>query len=272
MASVVAALVLPGFYTGLQVRRYPVKTGRFSQPVRLALVTDLHSCRHGKDERQLIHAIDKEKPDLLLMAGDIFDHRRDIRNVESLLRGLEGRYPCYYVTGNHEYWHKGKVLPGDMALLAKYGVKRLSGEMETVTVRGQTFNICGVDDPDASTVHPIYNGGNSKSFLQQLAQLKEQSRNGNYTILLSHRPEKFRFYAYHNFDLILCGHAHGGQWRIPGVLNGLFAPDQGLFPQYAGGEYHRGASTMIVSRGLARENTRVPRFYNPPELVIIDLT
>ncbi len=98
-----------------------------------------------------------------------------------------------------------------------------------------------------------------------------QPRNGNYTILLSHRPEPFRFYACYGFDLALCGHAHGGQWRIPGLLNGLYAPHQGLFPKYAGGRYLKGGTTMIVSRGLARENTRVPRFYDPPELVIVDL-
>lgn len=269
--AVLAALALPGLYNGLTVRRYTVRTGRFTGPLRIALVSDLHCCRYGQGERRLIEAVHREQPDLLLMAGDIFDHRRDIRNADLFLRGVAGKYPCYYVTGNHEYWHKGKVLPGDMALLAMRGVRRLSGEMETVTLRGQTLNLCGVDDPDASTVHPFYNGGDSGSFLQQLARLREQSRNGHYTVLLSHRPEWFRFYAYHGFDLALCGHAHGGQWRIPGLLNGLFAPNQGLFPPYAGGKYRRGGTTMIVSRGLARENTRVPRFYDPPELVMVEL-
>ena len=158
-----------------------------------------------------------------------------------------------------------------MALLARYGVRRLSGEMVTVTVKGQALNLCGVDDPDASAVHPAYNGGNSRSFLQQLTHVGTQPRSGNYTMLLSHRPEPFRFYACYGFDLALCGHAHGGQWRIPGLLNGLYAPHQGLFPKYAGGKYQKGGTTMIVSRGLARENTRVPRFYAPPELVIVDL-
>ena len=264
--TLLGALVLPGLYNGLTVRRYRLPTGRFACPIRIALVSDLHACKHGEEERQLIETVHREKPELLLMAGDIFDHRQDIRNVERFLRGVAGRYPCYYVTGNHEYWHKGKALPGDMALLARYGVRRLSGEMVTVTVKGQALNLCGVDDPDASAVHPAYNGGNSRSFLQQLTHVGTQPRSGNYTILLSHRPEPFRFYACYGFDLAL-----GGQWRIPGLLNGLYAPHQGLFPKYAGGKYQKGGTTMIVSRGLARENTRVPRFYAPPELVIVDL-
>ena len=73
------------------------------------------------------------------------------------------------------------------------------------------------------------------------------------------------------FELVLAGHAHGGQWRLPGLLNGLFAPDQGLFPTYAGGRYALGDTTLLVSRGLARESTRLPRFYNRPELVMVEL-
>ena len=73
------------------------------------------------------------------------------------------------------------------------------------------------------------------------------------------------------FDLILSGHAHGGQWRIPGILNGLYAPDQGLFPAYAGGRYEMNGATFIVSRGLARESTLAPRVFNRPELIVIDL-
>ena len=97
------------------------------------------------------------------------------------------------------------------------------------------------------------------------------TENGNYTILLSHRPELFEHYVSRGFDLVLCGHAHGGQWRIPRILNGLYAPNQGLFPQYAGGQYDSDATTMIVSRGLARESTRLPRIFNRPELVLVEI-
>ena len=75
----------------------------------------------------------------------------------------------------------------------------------------------------------------------------------------------------YDFDLVLCGHAHGGQWAIPGILNGLYAPNQGMFPKYAGGRYDFERGTLIVSRGLARESTPAPRVFNRPELVIIDL-
>ena len=110
------------------------------------------------------------------------------------------------------------------------------------------------------------------TFDQQLDALKAQAQEANFTILLTHRPELFERYVARGFDLVLCGHAHGGQWRIPGVLNGLLAPNQGLFPPYAGGRYERGNTTMIVSRGLAKETTFVPRILNPPELVVVTIT
>ena len=92
-------------------------------------------------------------------------------------------------------------------------------------------------------------------------------------MLLSHRPERVEDYLAYDFDLVLSGHAHGGQWRLPGLVNGLLAPDQGFFPAYAGGLYRLDENTdLVVSRGLARESTRVPRIFNPPELVIIDVT
>ena len=105
----------------------------------------------------------------------------------------------------------------------------------------------------------------------QLNKISEKLDKNSYKILLTHRPEKFEEYTQYDFDLILSGHAHGGQWRIPGILNGLYAPNQGLFPKYAGGYYEIDDKKMIVSRGLARESTLIPRFYNRPELVIIKL-
>ena len=93
----------------------------------------------------------------------------------------------------------------------------------------------------------------------------------SFNLLLIHAPDNFEDYARLGFDLVLCGHTHGGQWRIPGLLNGIYAPGQGLFPKYAGGLYEKDGTTMIVSRGLAKESTYIPRIFNRPELVIIDI-
>ncbi len=257
--------LIVGLYNKLYIEKYVIESDKIENRIRIALISDLHSCQYGEKQQELIDAVDVQHPDLILMTGDIFDDIISDTNTEYFLQGIAEKYPCYYVTGNHEYWSGSTHFHEKMSLLEQYHVNILSGILETITVQGETINLCGVDDPAVYLIDP-----NTQHFTEQLNQMKMASENGYYTILLSHRPEYFDLYV-DSFDLVLCGHAHGGQWRIPGLLNGLYAPDQGLFPKYAGGDYQSGSTTMIVSRGLARESTRIPRFYNRPELVIIDL-
>lgn len=143
----------------------------------------------------------------------------------------------------------------------------MEGSFDTVDVRGQKLNICGISDPDCLRYTEL-----NYSIPNQLKDAAVASENGNYSILLAHRPELINTYLHYDFDLILSGHAHGGQWRLPGIINGLFAPNQGFFPRYAGGQYKFDNSSMIVSRGLARESTRIPRIFNRPELVMIEIS
>ena len=257
----------------LVVRYYTVEAEAITQPVRLALLTDLHSCRYGENEEELIAALNAQQPDIVLLVGDIFDDKIPDDNTAAFLQSIAGQYPCYYVTGNHEYWAGTEAFNAKMAILAEYGVQRLAGNTDCVTVNGQTLNICGVDDIDSYRVIPNADQSDGLDiFNQQLKDVSpDQYNNLNYTILLAHRPGFFISYTVAGFDLAVCGHAHGGQWRIPGLINGVYEPNQGLFPKYAGGIYQQDGTTMIVSRGLARESTRIPRIFNRPELVIIDL-
>ena len=84
------------------------------------------------------------------------------------------------------------------------------------------------------------------------------------------RTDYIDLYRQYPFDLVLSGHTHGGQVRIPLLVNGLFAPDQGWFPQYAGGLYEVGETSLVVSRGLSYY-PRLPRVFDPPEVVVIDV-
>ncbi|MGB7594321.1 MAG: metallophosphoesterase, partial [Erysipelotrichaceae bacterium] len=91
-----------------------------------------------------------------------------------------------------------------------------------------------------------------------------------FRILMSHRPELIKLYASKQIDLVLSGHAHGGQVRIPFLMPGLIAPNQGLFPKYTSGTYKESATTEIVSRGLG--NSTFPfRVFNRPEIVVVTL-
>ncbi len=271
-ATAFLLFVLAGFWNGLAVRRYAVDVPGLPRPVRAVLVTDLHSCAYGKDQRDLVGAVEREAPDIVLLGGDIFDDELPDGNTVAFLKGICGKYPCFYVTGNHEYWSGAEAFAEKMAVLEECGIQRLSGDAVPVDVDGARITVCGVDDPSAWLDPDVSPRPSDGTFDEQLAGAAAQAEDGTYTILLSHRPELHDVYTRYDFDLVLAGHAHGGQFRIPGILNGLFAPGQGFFPRYAGGRYDlSNGSVMIVSRGLARESTRLPRWYNRPELVVIDI-
>ncbi len=124
----------------------------------------------------------------------------------------------------------------------------------------------GINDPDKERFT-----GKIGDFYSELDKIQRKKDDNLFRVLLTHRPSYIESYLKYGFDLVLCGHAHGGQWRIPFILNGVFAPDEGWLPKYAGGKYDFPNGQMIVSRGLARESTRVPRIFNRPELVIVDV-
>ena len=176
------------------------------------------------------------------------------------MRQLSAQYPCYYVSGNHEAW------TGEMDALYQQteeaGVTVLRMSSGVLTVRGQRIALCGIPDP----YEMVFSGAPDTE--EQLRQALEDVDSADFTVLLAHRPELLTKYAQFPFDLVVSGHAHGGQVRIPGVLNGLYAPNQGWFPKLAGGAYTQDGTTLIVSRGLA-VRTRLPRIFNRPEVVLV---
>ncbi len=270
---ILAVLLLAAFDFRLSVRSYTIDSPKVSEPLRIALITDLHSCRYGNKQENLIRAIDRQKPDAVLLGGDIFDDVLDDENTETFLKGIAGHYPCFYVTGNHECWSGSDSFKDKMQILDNCGIPILSGEYRNLTIKDESIRICGIDDPDFFRMESEISHKEAENhFIAQLDAVGSQTDDSVFSLLLSHRPEYFSEYLSYSFDLVLCGHAHGGQWRIPLLLNGLFAPDQGLFPKYTGGRYDQEGTCMIVSRGLARESTHIPRIFNRPELVIVDIS
>ena len=252
-------LLTAWFFVPFTERINLIKEGD-NNSVRCVLVTDLHSCYYGKNQKNLIKRIDKENPDIIFLGGDIFDDKIDDDNAMLLLEDISKKYKCFYVSGNHEYWSercdemKEKV--------KSLGITVLEGDCETITVNGKTIDVCGVDDPTR-----LY----ERQFIEQLDNAYAKTSDDHFKILLTHRPERTDLYAKYDYDLILSGHAHAGQIRIPFMNIGLYAPNQGLFSKYVSGIYTlENGSRLIVSRGLARESTPAPRFFNHPEIVVID--
>ena len=252
----------------LSVRFYTLTSDKVSGELRLALLTDLHGCRYGESQRELTDALRENHPDAVLFAGDLFDDEMKHDNAETLVRSIAGIYPCFYVTGNHEYY-SGKA-DERKAWLRAQGVTVLAGSRAEFETPAGRVAVCGADDP-VSTGSPASAG--TDGVRRQANKALQGADPQVYTVFLCHRPELAALYQTLPVDVVAAGHAHGGQWRFPGLINGIYAPNQGFFPKYAGGCYRlNNRTTLVVSRGLARESTRLPRVFNPPELVFITIT
>ncbi|OPH38508.1 metallophosphoesterase [Moraxella equi] len=231
--------------------------------LNIALITDLHACYYGDNQKWLIDSLKQKQPDVILLGGDIYDDKMPFDNADELLSQLPNIAPTYYVDGNHENWLSQADYNKVMGKIHTHGVSIIHGK--SISVPNTNVVIHGISDPD---------GGAFDKDLKTVTDNLNNDTKNHVHILLTHRPEHIDMYLNYPFDIIMAGHAHGGQWRVPFVINGVYAPNQGLFPKYAGGLYEFANdhnTKFIVSRGLARESTRVPRLFNRPELVFVSL-
>lgn len=230
---------------------------------RIAQVSDLHNAEFGDRNQRLLEMLREAEPDMIAITGDLIDSRKT--NIAVALAFAEEAVkiaPCYYVSGNHEarVSEYQELKTG----LEAAGVTVLDDAQVKIEVSGESITVIGVNDP---SFHADYLTSDAAVMDRKLSELS--SEDASFTILLSHRPELFDTYAAHDMDLVLTGHAHGGQFRLP-LIGGLIAPNQGLFPKYDDGLYSEGNTNMIVSRGLG--NSIIPfRFNNRPEVVLIEL-
>lgn len=253
--------------TALELNRYTVSSDRVPDAFdgyRIAHVSDLHNAEMGKDNERLLRMLQEAKPDIIAITGDLVDCRRTDMEVALQFTGAAMEIaPCYYVTGNHE----ARIAEYDelKERLTEQGVIVLEDARINLEQSGETIVLLGVNDPGFPTDSL---GDDSGTVMTRKLQALSQDKDG-FTILLSHRPEWFESYVDGNIDLVLSGHAHGGQFRIP-FVGGVLVPNQGWFPEYDAGLFEEKATTMIVSRGIG--NSVFPfRFNNRPEVILIEL-
>ena len=253
--------------TALELNRFTVSSERLPtgfDGYRVAHVSDLHNTEFGAKNAKLLDMLREANPDIIAITGDLIDSRNT--DIDIALRFAEAAVeiaPCYYVTGNHEarITDYDKLKEG----LAAIGVAVLEDEAADIERNGEKITVFGVDDPSFQT---DYLSGDSEALMKSKLDKMSDGEN-NFTVLLSHRPELFEIYAESGADLVLSGHAHGGQFRLP-FLGGFIAPNQGLFPEYDAGLYVSENTNMVVSRGIG--NSIIPlRFNNRPEVILIEL-
>ena len=230
---------------------------------RIAQVSDLHNAEFGDGNQQLLDMLREAEPDMIAMTGDLIDSRRtDLAVALAFAEEAAQIAPCYYVSGNHEA--RVSEYQDLKTGLEEAGVTVLDDAQVKIELSGESITVIGVNDP---SFHADYLTSDAEVMDRKLSELS--SEDAGFTILLSHRPELFDTYVAHDMDLVLTGHAHGGQFRLP-LIGGLVAPNQGLFPKYDAGLYSEGDTNMIVSRGIG--NSIIPvRFNNRPEVVLIEL-
>ena len=232
---------------------------------RIAQISDLHNAEFGEKNARLLNILSEIKPDIIVITGDLVDARHtDVSIALSFAEEAVQIAPVYYVTGNHEasLSQYEKLKTG----LESAGVIILEDKAVQLERSGSFLTLIGLSDPNFAIRNNLFNEVPAMISTKLNDLTKDET---SYTVLLSHRPELFTTYVSCGVDLVLSGHAHGGQFRLP-LIGGLVAPNQGFFPKYDAGLYAEGRTNMIVSRGIG--NSIIPlRFNNRPEIVLVEL-
>lgn len=256
---------------------------------RIVQVTDVHSIRTQEQSNLLYATVVKEQPDAVVITGDLVDSTyyteenvalkegvsQKIAGYDTIefVRRLTENYQVYFVYGNHEM-----ILLDDVdnnpfkVAMEEIGVVFLNNAGVKISKDGEGIYLLGIQDPSTlykDSAYAEYDNHLDRinAMMKNVMALKEEDL---YTIVLSHRPEYYAEYAKYDLDLVITGHAHGGQVRLPGI-GGLYAPGQGWFPEYTEGICQENEEIpMIIGRGIGNA-VEVPRIFNPPEINTIIL-
>ena len=231
---------------------------------RIVQISDLHNAKFGKNNQKLVDRIRECEPDMIVLTGDLVDsNHTDVDRAVQFVDEIVKICPVYYVTGNHEYWLEKSEYDELMDGLIGAGVVILDDQVVEISRGDAKFRLVGLDDKSLAdgTLGTLLNNTHNV--------VHEDSDEREFTVVLAHEPQYLARYASSGVDLVLSGHAHGGQFRLP-VVGGIVAPDQGFLPGYTAGEYYMNGTEMIVSRGLG--NSVIPvRLFNYPEIVCVEL-
>ncbi len=254
------------------ISKYNVKSSKLKKNLRICHLSDLHGWQYGKDNADLIKAIDELSPDMIIFSGDILTGSLPYKTwplETNLLKELSSRYPVYAANGNHEselrwfYEDFHRFYDTYISDMDKFGIRLLNNESMNLDEYG--IKLTGLELP-----HEYFR----KVIIRKMpAEYMKETIGGpdpdRFNLLIAHNPQYFPRYAEWGADLTLSGHIHGGIIKLP-VLGGVVSPAFYLFPKYDGGLFKIKDRTMVLSRGLGTHTIPI-RVFNPGELVVIDL-
>ncbi len=242
--------------------------------IRLVVLADLHENEFGEKNERLIETVRRQEPDLIALDGDMLN--RDSTSHDSvvqLIKALDRACGCpiFYALGNHEEEYAASH-PGFLGDMEAAGAVYLEEEYIDIIIKGQKLRIGGLygyafalDADNTMTLERM-----DQDVVRYLLDFQDTDA---YKIMLAHRPDSFIFAQEPDFwdiDLVVSGHVHGGQVVLP-FVGGLWAPDQGYFPEYTKGVYELGDMKMVITSGLGSQDEKVPRCGNVPEVMVVDV-
>lgn len=239
---------------GVRSETLTMASGQAGRTVRIVQISDLHLEEFDDYFRKVGELIAAQAPDLIVLTGDYLEEERNIRAVLEFLRTLKAPHGVFAVQGNWEYWSR---LEGENLRrhFAGAGVRLLINERADLEVGGQRLSLLGLDYPSAS---------------DHLRRLQEQADPARFNLLLSHVPAFAHELLERHVGLILCGHTHGGQVRLP-LLPPLYLPR--FSGRFVAGLYRVGRfdTPLYVNRGIGTSVLPV-RLACRPEITVIELT
>ena len=243
---------------------YQITTDKVSNNIRIVELADLHNSEFGENNSKLVSKIDALAPDLIFYAGDMMNkgEKNDYSVLFNLSDQLAEIAPVYACYGNNELDQQLFIDKTFKEQLISHNVNLISNEAQNVTVGNTTIQLIAVsDNVDQFDVET----NNAKKFLESLEPTS------NYRICLTHYPELFKEKLQNRgIDLAFCGHTHGGLVRLP-FIGGLYTSGEGFMPDLTDGVVTMDDDTkVVISRGLGN-NHLVPRTFNQPELVVVDV-
>ncbi len=252
----------------MRKREYTLTSPRVETGFRAAIVADLHD----RPYERVTACLKEISPDLILAVGDITEALTHPLSDGVRHRGIKfleeaaGIAPTFYSLGNHEIGARHRELLRSS--------NRPEGQRGIHPHWREAIRLTGANLLDESFVtwRGLTIGGLGSGLWREgrepdLAWLESFTAQKGYKLLMCHHPEYYdRYLRPLDIDLVVSGHAHGGQWRFFG--RGVYAPDQHLFPKYTDG-VHEGR--LVISRGVANTAAPIPRFFNPCEVVVVNV-
>lgn len=265
---IIAVICILSFIAGakwLKVRNYYIASDKLDDNgtiTRLVFISDLHERSFGKNNEKLINKIDALAPDAIFIGGDTVDSYAKVGGeYEPLFEALPQIANTYLILGNHEYSAKRNL--EIMGVAENCGIRVLEDESDTLVCNGNTLNIIGMADYLCENI--VY-----RTLAERFDKINVPYYSDRFNIVLSHRPCELESMSERGIDLMICGHTHGGQMRLP-FVGGVFSPGCAkLFPKYDMGYFGVNKMDLIISSGLGA--SAIPlRLFNRPEITVIDL-